>query len=471
MSVRARIFLLDDDELVVTMLARALRGEGYEVLARTDPAGAVEELRTFAPDLVLLDLKLPGTTGLDVLGELTERAIPGQVVMLSSDGSAESAVRAMKMGAVDYLTKPFDLDEVKLVLASILEKGQLRQEVEYLRRISGPALARREPVGGSAVVRELRAAAEKLARAAVPMVLVTGESGTGKELMSRYIHDLMHAANGGRLRPFIGINCAALPEQLIESELFGHEKGSFTDARSEKKGIFELASGGTILLDEIGEMKWNLQAKLLRVLEERTVRRIGGRHDLPIDATVFATTNRDLDEAVRNGEFRMDLFYRLATFSIHIPALRERPEDVLPLARHFLGNFATKYGRTPMTEFTPEAERLLTAYAWPGNVRELRNVFERIVVLEAGPIVRAEHLPKELLRLAPAHAHAHGAPAAGSGLQLPPEGLSLDELEKSLIEQAFARAHGNKAQAAKLLGITYDSLRYQIRKLGLESAG
>jgi transcriptional regulator with PAS, ATPase and Fis domain len=301
------------------------------------------------------------------------------------------------------------------------------------------------------------------------MVLVTGESGTGKELMSRYIHDLMHGGSSGRLRPFIGINCAALPEALIESELFGHEKGSFTDAKGDKKGIFELASGGTILLDEIGEMRWNLQAKLLRVLEERTVRRIGGRHDIPIDATVFATTNRDLDEAVRAGEFRVDLFYRLATFSLHIPPLRQRPEDVLPLARHFLASFAAKYGRAPMTDVSPEAEQLLAAYPWPGNVRELRNVMERIVVLEPGPVVRPEFLPKELLRLAPAGVGA--AAVQASGLTLPAEGLSLDDLERSLIEQALARAAGNKAQAAKLLGVTYDSLRYQIKKFGLESTG
>ena len=470
MSARSRIFLLDDDELVVTMLARALRGEGYDVQARTDPAGVGDEIRAFAPDLVLLDLKLPGTTGLEILAELTERGLSAQVVMLSSDGSAESAVRAMKMGAVDYLTKPFDLDEVKLVIASILEKGQLRQEVEYLRKISGPELARREIIGTSDEVKHLRAAAEKLARASVPMVLVTGESGTGKELMSRYIHDLMHSGSAGRLKPFIGINCAALPEALIESELFGHEKGSFTDAKGEKKGIFELASGGTILLDEIGEMKWNLQAKLLRVLEERTVRRIGGRHDIPIDATVFATTNRDLDEAVRAGEFRVDLFYRLATFSLHIPPLRHRPVDILALARHFLGSFAAKYGRAPMTSFAPEAEQLLAAYPWPGNVRELRNVMERIVVLEVGPVVRPEYLPKELLRLAPAAA-APAAHVTAAGLALPEDGLSLDELERSLIEQALARAAGNKAQAAKLLGMTYDSLRYQIKKFGLESTG
>jgi len=464
----ARIFLLDDDDLVVAMLVRVLRGEGYEVQGRTDAAGAVEAIRAFAPDLVLLDVKLPGASGLDILTELSERGGGAQVVMLSSDASAESAVRAMKMGAVDYLTKPFDLDEVKLVVASILEKGRLQREVEYLRRISGAALAKREIIGTSEAVRALRDGAEKLARAAVNMVLITGENGTGKELVARYIHQLMHPDGSGRVAPFIGINCAAIPETLIESELFGHEKGAFTDARTEKKGVFELAAGGTILLDEIGEMRWDLQAKLLRVLEERAIRRIGGRHDIPLTATVFATTNRDLDEAIQKGEFRIDLFYRLATFSLHITPLRERTEDLVPLARHFLGSFSAKYGRQPVTDFSPEAARLLHAYPWPGNVRELRNVMERIVVLGSGALVLQEHLPKELLRM---RGEVPPATAQPPGTMILPEGgLSLDELERDLIEQALQRAEGNKALAAKLLGITYDSLRYQAKKLGLDAA-
>jgi DNA-binding NtrC family response regulator len=467
LSAPSRIFILDDDELVVAMLSRALRGEGYQVEGRCDPAGAAEAIRAFAPDLVLLDLKLPGTSGLDILTELSERVRGAQVVMLSSDAGAESAVRAMKMGAADYLTKPFDLDEIKLIVASILEKGRLQREVEYLRRISGAELAMQEIIGSSATTRALRDGAEKLARAAVNMVLITGENGTGKELVARYIHQLMHPNGSARMAPFIGINCAAIPETLIESELFGHEKGAFTDARGEKKGVFELAAGGTILLDEIGEMRWELQAKLLRVLEERTIRRVGGRHDIPLTATVVASTNRDLDEAMRNGEFRVDLFYRLATFSLHIAPLRDRPEDLLPVARHFLGSFAEKYGRPPVTEFSAEAESLLHAYSWPGNVRELRNVMERIVVLGGGGLVLPDHLPKELLQT------RRDAPPAepSSRVLLPEGGLSLDELERSLIEQALVRAGGNKVAAAKLLGLTYDSLRYQAKKLGLEGVG
>jgi DNA-binding NtrC family response regulator len=463
MKTRGRVFLLDDDDLIVSMLARALKGEGYEVQAETDPNGIVDKIRPFAPDLVMLDLKLPGTTGMDILKEITDRGIVTQVVMLTSDDSAESAVRAMKLGAVDYLTKPFDMDEVKIVIASILEKGSLKREVEYLRKISSD-LVYKEIVGNSGAIKKLKEKAAKLAQSGVPTVLVTGENGTGKELFARHIHDLMHGGNPGGYAPFIGINCAALPEPLIESELFGHEKGSFTDAKTEKKGVFELASQGSILLDEIGEMKPNLQAKLLRVLEERKVRHVGGKHDIPIDATVFTTTNRNLEDAVEKGEFRIDLYYRLNVFSLHVPSLRERQEDIPLLARHFLTFFSAKYNRAAIKGFSPEAEKLLLSYGWPGNVRELRNVIERIVVLETGDKVLPDHLPKEILF----RKNAVGSAAAGNWISLPDAGLSLDAVEKNLILQALEKAGGNKTQAAKLLGITYDSLRYQIKKFGLE---
>jgi len=467
-AAQARIFILDDDELVVAMLVRALRGEGYDVQSSHDPAGVIETIQAFAPDLVLLDMKLPGATGIEILERLNERLRGVQVVMLSSDASAESAVRAMKLGAVDYLTKPFELEEVKLVLASLLEKAGLQREVEYLRKVSVGELARRDLIGASSAVTALREGAGKLARAGVNMVLITGENGTGKEQVARYIHQLMHPGGPGRVAPFIGINCAAIPETLMESELFGHDRGAFTDARADKKGAFELASGGTILLDELGELRWDLQAKLLRVLEERTFRRVGGHVDVPLGATVFATTNRDLEDAIRDGQFRVDLFYRLATFSLHIVPLRERTDDLLPLARHFLGFFAAKYGRPPVTGFSGDAERLLLAYRWPGNVRELRNVMERLVVLGGGEEVQAEHLPKEILRLRPEPAAARLA--SPERIVLPEGGLSLDALERDLIEQALERAGGNKAIAAKLLGVSYDSIRYQVKKLGLSGS-
>jgi len=462
MSAKGRVFLLDDDQLIVSMLARALKREGYEVHAETDSREVVELIRSTAPDVALLDIKLPGKSGIDILRELTDREIRTQVVMLTSDDTAETAVKAMKLGAVDYLTKPFDLDEVKIVIKNIVEKGHLMREVDYLRKVSSEIL-HQEIIGESANLRELMAKARKMAAARVPTILLTGESGTGKELFSRYIHHAMHGKDSYGHFPFIGINCAALPEHLIESELFGHEKGSFTDAKTDKRGIFELAYGGSILLDEIGEMKQNLQSKLLRVLEERFVRRIGGRTDIPISATVFATTNRDIRKAVDTGEFRTDLYYRLNAFSLRIPSLRERRKDIPLLARHFLAHYSGKYNKKTLKGFSPEAEELLLSYRWPGNVRELKNAIERIVVLENEETILPGHLPKEIL-------HQEGAEkqAARFDFTLPDAGLSLEEVERNLILQALEKAGNNKTLAAKLLKISYDSLRYQVKKFGLE---
>ncbi len=464
MRAQGRIFLLDDDDLIVDMLDRALRGENYEVVSETDPDGALEKIRSFSPDVVMLDIKLPGKSGIEVLQELIGQGIATHVVMLTSDDRAATAVQAMKLGAADYLTKPFDLDEVKIVIRNIIERANLKHEVDYLRKVHYEDLYK-DIIGVSREIGTLKDKATKLAEAGVRMVLISGESGTGKEVLARYMHHVMHRQDSLGYAPFIGINCAALPEPLIESELFGYEKGAFTDAKTDKKGVFELAYGGSILLDEIGEMKQNLQSKLLRVLEERKVRRIGGRQDIPVEVTILATTNRDLSEAVKRDEFRMDLLYRLNTFSLHVPALRERKEDIIVLAKYFLNHFSRKYGRKTLTGISPEAEELLSWYRWPGNVRELRNVIERIVVLENGETIIPEHLPREILQkeLEPA-----ADKATEFGFTLPDAGMSLDDLERNLIRQALAKAGNNKTVAAKLLGMTYDSLRYQIKKFALE---
>ncbi|MGA6993034.1 MAG: sigma-54 dependent transcriptional regulator [Candidatus Deferrimicrobiaceae bacterium] len=462
MSEKGRVFLLDDDQLIVSMLARALKKEGYEVHAETDSHEIVEKIRSTAPDVALLDIKLPGKSGIDILKELTDQGIRTQVVMLTSDDTAETAVKAMKLGAVDYLTKPFDLDVVKIVIKGIVEKGNLVREVDYLRKVSSEIL-HQEIIGESAIIQELMAKARKMAVARVPTILITGESGTGKEIFSRYIHHFMHRKDSHGHFPFFGINCAALPEHLIESELFGHEKGSFTDAKADKRGIFEVAYGGSILLDEIGEMEHNLQSKLLRVLEERKVRRIGGRTDISIDVTVFATTNRDIEEAVETGAFRMDLFYRLNAFSLRIPSLRERGKDIPILARYFLTHYSRKYNKKTFKGFSPEAEELMLRYRWPGNIRELRNVIERIVVLEHAETILPKHLPKEILHQARAENQT-----PGFDFTLPDSGLSLEEVEKDLILQALEKTGHNKTLAAKLLNISYDSLRYQVRKFGLD---
>ncbi|HTR45006.1 MAG TPA: sigma-54 dependent transcriptional regulator [Thermodesulfovibrionales bacterium] len=464
MKEKGKIFLIDDDGIIVSMLSRALKSEGYEVRGEsTQFDGIVESVRAWFPDVVLLDVNLPRTSGVDILSAIRGLDLNTQVIMLTSDDNLETAVKCMKLGAADYLTKPFNIDEVKIVIGNIVEKGRLKLEVGYLRKFFEERFEK-EFIGECSAVRELKSQMEKIALSHVQSVLVTGESGVGKELVARSLHRIMNE-KGGRYAPYLAVNCSALPETLLESELFGYEKGAFTDAKTEKKGIFELAQGGTILLDEIGEMKMDLQSKLLRVLEERTVRRVGGREEIPIEVTVIATTNRDIPEAIEKGGFRMDLFYRLNVFSLLIPPLRERGSDLSLLGRYFLGQFSARYNNKKLQGFSPEAEELLRAYRWPGNVRELKNVIERIVVLERdAELITPAHLPKEIL----SPAVSAGVATAEKKFVLPEEGISLDDLEKDLILQALERAKHNKTFAAKLLHISYDSFRYQIKKLGLD---
>ncbi len=464
MKVTAKVFLVDDDELIVSMLSKVLKNEGYEVRTATSARDVLGKIASWSPSVVMLDIRLPDRNGIVILEEIVKRGLDTQVLMLTADDTAESAVKAMKLGAADYLTKPFNVDEVKIVLRNIIEKGRLKQEVDYLRKVNSE-LFEKSITGESTAIRELQSKVEKMAEASVSTILITGESGTGKELFARHVHRLLHSGAGERYAPFIRVNCAALPESLLESELFGHVKGAFTDAKSDKKGLFELAQGGSILLDEIGDMKHNLQSKLLRVLEERTVRRVGGSEEIPIDATVIVTTNRGLSDMVERGEFRMDLFYRLNAFSLHIPPLRERKDDIPALAAYFLSYFSAKYNKKAIKGFSPEAEKLLVSHDWPGNVRELRNVIERIVVLESGDTILPEHLPKEIStkQVLP----SSGGTGAAAFI-LPEGGVSLDDVEKSLIVQALEQARNNKTQAAKLLQISYDTLRYQVKKFGLE---
>jgi DNA-binding NtrC family response regulator len=461
MKVKGRVFVLDDDELIATMLARSLRTEGYEVQVETTAEDVISKVSVWCPDVMLLDINLDeAKNGLDILQELKSKEIPGQVVMLTADDSAESAITAMKRGAADYLTKPFNMAEVQIVIKNIIEKERLREEVDYLRKTRTVYLE--EPmIGESPAIVELKGKAEKLAEAQVNIVLITGESGTGKEVMARYIHRRLHTDRQEEYAPLIAVNCTALPEQLFESELFGHVRGAFTDAKTDKKGMFELANGGTILLDEIGDMQPNLQSKLLRVVEDRQIRRLGGKIDIPIDATVIVTTNTNLEEAVEAKRFRGDLFYRLNTFPLHIPPLRERREDIPLVANYFVELFARTYAKKSIEGFSPEAEKILCSHDWPGNIRELKNVIERIVVLENAKAIMPEHLPVVLT----------GRPFVerrkSTQYILPEKGISLEEMERDLIRQALERTNNNQTKAAKLLDISYDSLRYQIKKFGL----
>ena len=465
MKVKGRIFAVDDDELIVTMLARALKNEGYEVHFQTSTADVVANIAAWHPDVVFLDINIDEEmSGLDILAAIKKEGIATEVVMLTADDSADSAIRAMKHGAIEYFTKPFNIEEVKIITHNIIENARLREEVNFLREKDSRAPDRRY-LGDSPIIQDILGKAKKLALAHAETILITGESGTGKEVLARQIHAWKEAeaGTGEEQGPFLAINCTALPENLIESELFGHTRGAFTDARADKKGVFELAAGGTLLLDEIGDMRLDLQAKLLRVLEDRKVRRLGGSIDLPINTTVIATTNKDIKAASEKGDFRGDLFFRLSTFTVHLPPLRERGDDILLLARHFLKFFAQKYLKKNIRGFSADAEKAITTYPWPGNVRELRNVIEHCVVLENMETVEPQHLALSL----PQPPGGFVERRKSSRIVLPENGISMEDVEKDLIRQALERTNNNQTKAAKLLGITYDTLRYQVKKFGL----
>lgn len=464
MSKKGRIFLLDDDELIISMLARSLQKDGYVTHILSSSERAVEKICAWQPHALLLDVDLgEGPNGLDLLEMLQAENIDFPVVMLTADDSAESAIRALRNGAADYVNKPFNIEEVKIVLEKLLANARLKNEVEYLKKSTTASLGRMF-IGESAIIRKLLEDAGKIAHAGVQSILITGKSGTGKEVLARNIHYWKFGARKDyESVPYIAINCTALPENLIEGELFGHVKGSFTDAKSDKKGVFELADGGTLLLDEIGDMRPELQGKLLRVLEERTVRRIGGKVDLPIDVTIIAASNRDLKQAVNDGIFREDLYYRLTSFSVELPPLKMRGDDILLLTKHFMQTFASKYAKKPIENIDKNAEALLKDYDWPGNVRELRNVIERCVVMENIAVLTAEYLPLDL---------------GGNNQQfserrrkfqaiLPDEGISLEAVEKEYIKLALERSNNNMTKAAKLLQVSYDTIRYHIKKYEL----
>ncbi|GAB4264862.1 sigma-54-dependent transcriptional regulator [Deferrisoma sp.] len=452
----ARILVVDDEPSMREFLAILLRREGHAVEVRADLAGARDALAGGGFDLVVTDLKLPDGSGLDVLGAARERDPDAQVVVITAFGTAESAVEAMKRGAYDYLTKPFKADEIRLTVAKALERTALARENRELRRRLEAVEAGGEILGRSPRMQEVFRLLERVAPTGVT-VLIHGESGTGKELVARRLHAL-----SGRAGPFVAVNCAAIPEGLIESELFGHVKGSFTGAVADKPGLFEEAAGGTLFLDEVGELPLHLQPKLLRALQEGKVKRVGGNREIPVDVRIVSATNRDLAEAVREGRFREDLYYRLNVVALEIPPLRERRDDIPLLALHFLQKYARAFGR-PLKGFTREALDRLEAYPFPGNVRELENLVERAAALETGEYVGVESLPPAL-----------GAPRTGDAEGLPPlpaDGFDLEgflaDVERRYLEEALRRTNGNKTEAAKLLGITFRSLRYRLERLGM----
>jgi two-component system response regulator AtoC len=456
-----RILIVDDEAFIRENLERILADDGYNSYSTDNGNDAVKEVSEADVDLVLLDLNLGAQSGLDVLRAMREIDPGILVIIITGYGTVESAVEALKMGAYDYIKKPFKADAIRLIVRLALETQNLRREVRQLRRgsqardVSGDNAM----VGSSEQLTQVYRQIREVAKHETSTVLITGESGTGKELVARAIHQL----SPRKERPFIEINCGSLPFNLLETELFGHERGAFTDAKTRKIGLFEEANGGTIFLDEIGEMDMNLQVKLLRVLEDRKIRRLGGNRSIDIDARVVAATNLELRAALEQKTFREDLYYRLNVFPIHVPPLRERREDIPPLLDFFFKHFSEEFHKN-VRDVSRSALDLLMRYHWPGNVRELRNVVERICIMHNQKTITPECLPREIWGDKPQD-------KVSFDYHIPPEGIMFEEiigrLEKELVAQAVGITGGNVAKTARLLNLPRGTLRYKMEKYGL----
>ena len=461
------LLIVEDEEILGKNIRRALEKLGHAVsLAQT--CGDAERLFSeLNPDLTLMDLRLPDGSGLDLLAKLRAQSPSSQMIMMTAHATIEDAVRAIKLGAVDYLQKPLHMDDLRHAVTRALDENQLRTEVSYYRGREASGAALDAIAGGCAQIEELRGKVRRLCAlpsdAVPPTVLVTGETGTGKGLLARVLH-----YNGPRAeKPFIEINCAAIPETLVESELFGHERGAFTDARTSKVGLFQAADRGTLFLDELGCLPIAIQVKILKAIEEKTIRPVGGRADRKIDVAVVAATNSDLEDMVRAGTFREDLFYRLSVARLSVPPLRDRGDDVALLARRFLIELAQRY-RLPEKRLTPDAEAAIARYSWPGNVRELRNTLDRAVLFSEGDLIDARALA--LPDGAAAMASAPGAAATNGEFVIPEGGLQFEDLERSLLVQALKKSGGSQTGAARLLGLSRDTLRYRLEKFGIDAA-
>ena len=456
-----KILIVDDEAFIRENLERILVEDGYRPHSTESPEKAVEQVSEEEIDLVLLDLNLGDKSGLDVLREMREIDPDLLVIIITGYGTVESAVEALKMGAYDYIKKPFKADAIRLIVKLALETQSLRREVRQLRRETQDKtiLGDTAMVGSSPSLLQVYRQTREVAKHETATVLITGESGTGKELVARAVHNMSPRKD----KPFVEINCGSLPFNLLESELFGHERGAFTDAKNKKIGLFEEANGGTIFLDEIGEMDMNLQVKLLRVLEDRKIRRLGGTRNIDIDVRVIAATNREMKDAIDDKMFREDLYYRLNVFPIQIPPLRDRREDIPPLLDYFLKRFNREFNKN-ISEVSRDALDLLMRYSWPGNVRELRNMVERICIMHSEQEIKPAFLPSEIWGEGP----SKDAPFS---FEIPPEGILLEEIigdvEKELIGKAIQITGGNVAKTARILNVPRGTLRYKLEKYEL----
>ncbi len=447
------VLIVDDERLQREIMQAILEAHGYETILAASGREALETLQTRDPDVILSDLRMAELDGMELLARLPEKAVPPAVILVTAHGTIASAVEAVKQGAFDYLTKPLDKERILLAVRKACQHSAIRRENLRLRKELFGRFSLEGIIAHSPAMQQVVGLLKKVAGASTT-VMLRGESGTGKELVARAIHYNSPRKN----KPFTALNCAAIPENLFESELFGHEKGAFTGANGRHLGLIEVTNGGTLLLDEIGDMPLAMQAKLLRVLQEGEVRRVGARDALKVDVRIISATNKDLEKAVENGTFREDLYYRLNVVFVDLPPLRQRPEDIPPLIEHFLHRFSTQFGKQ-VREVRPETLKALLAYPWPGNVRQLQGVLERAVLFndsgalgptDIGPLLKAPPAPGSL------------------GLELPKEGLDFEALEKELIQQALARSRGVATRAARLLRMNYKAFLYRMEKFDLK---
>ena len=471
-----KVLIVDDEKLVRWSLRQKCEEWGYHVLEADNGSAALRVAHNESPDLVLLDVRLPDSSGIDLLEQMKKSGDARAVIMITADPQLEDVKTALKLGAYDFVGKPLDFDELAVAVKNALETTRLRSEVESLRGEMRRRTGYHDVVGVSQKMSELLGFVYKVAASEATTILVQGESGTGKDLIAKAIHYQSRRQE----KPFVAINCSAIPETLMEAELFGHERGAFTDAKAMKKGLFEMADGGTLFLDEIGELSPLLQAKLLRVLEDQVIRRVGGVRDMQVDVRVIAASNRDLERAVRESQFRQDLYYRLAIISIFLPPLRERKEDILPLVEFFISRYNRKF-RKNVAGITDETRKLMLKYDWPGNVRELKNAVERAMILEEANQLKPDYLPFAVAKQHSAltafeSSSGHNGSSIGKELpngrslpklDIPEGGTSLEEVERELVEIAMAQASGNQTHAARLLDISRDALRYKLKKFGI----
>jgi len=451
-----KILIVDDDRFVRMALGEALRSWEYETVEADSVASARAMFAAEEPPIVLLDIDLPDGSGLDILREIKENSPETIAVMITGNVDVENTVAALRGGAHDFIGKPVRIEELRVTLRNAAETQVLRREVVHARTERKRGFDFKEIIAKSDSMKRALELATRVAASDVTSILLNGETGTGKDLFARAIHFASDRADA----PYLAINCAALPANLIESELFGYEKGAFTDAKQKKEGLFEQANGGTIFLDEIGEMELSLQAKLLRVLEEATFRRVGGLKDIQLNARVIAASNRNLKQESESGNFRLDLYFRLSVIQVDIPPLRERGDDVILLAKHYIEKANLKRRGNALKGLSREVENIFRNYGWSGNVRELRNVIERASILEDGEMVTSAHLPADMLN------GQNSSGASRAAFTLPAEGVPLESVEFELARQAIERTDGNLTRAAKLLDISRDQLRYKLRKAG-----